>query len=131
MPRILHLEISATSQVDGKLQPVTRFRLFSFGKNETTQGTITLTEDGAKAVMERHQKRTKARGGYIDMDWFHLSRKPDARLEDRLSAGRCKLELVPGEGGGIDVVDIQPTAKARAALESDEVRSYSPVCHLS
>jgi len=127
MPRILHLEISATSQVDGKLQPVTRFRLFSFGKNETTQGTITLTEDGAKAVMERHQKRTKARGGYIDMDWFHLSRKPDARLEDRLSAGRCKLELVPGEGGGIDVVDIQPTAKARAALESDEVRSYSPV----
>lgn len=124
----LHLDIAAaTAQADGKLQPVTRFRLFSYGKNETTQGTITLTEDGAQKVMERHDKRTKARGGWLDMDWFHLSRKADARLEDRLSAGRCKLELVPGEGGGIDVVDIQPTSKARAALEADEVRSYSPV----
>jgi phage I-like protein len=125
--RTLHLDIAATTQNGAKLEPVTRFRLFNFGQNDTSQGTITLTETGAKSVMAQYEKRTKARGMWLDIDWFHLSRKADARLEDRLSAGRCKLELVPGEGGGIDVVEITPTEKARQALESDEVRSYSPV----
>lgn len=125
--RVLHLDVSASNKSDGKLELVERFRLFSFGVNETSQGPISLTEAGAKAVMQRYEKRTKAREGWLDIDWFHLSRKHDARLEDRLSAGRCKLELVPGEGGGIDVVQITPTARARQALEDDEVRSYSPV----
>ncbi len=128
----LYLEApNAAEERDGKLEPVTRFRLFNFGSNGTTQGTIKLTEESAAKVMARYEKRTKARTGYLDMDWYHLSRKADSRLEDRRSAGRCKLELVPGDGGGIDVVDILPTAEAKQAIEGDYVRSYSPVVSVS
>lgn len=119
---------AATTQDDGKLTPITEFLLFRFGKNETTQGTISLDEKSAKEVMKTYQRRNKARGGDLDIDFFHLSRKKDARLEDRRSAGRCKLEL---REDGIWVTDIRHTSEARQMLEDDQVRSYSPVVAVS
>lgn len=121
MSRILFLDVAATTD---KLEPVTEFLLFRYGSNETTQGRITLDETAARKVMAAYEKRTRARSGYLDIDFYHLSRKSDARLEDRRSAGRCKLEL---RDDGIWCTDIRPTAEARAMLEADQVRSYSPV----
>ena len=128
MHRTLFLDIAASTQSEGKLEPVTEFLLFRYGANETTQGTITLDEASAKKVMAAYEKRNRARKGDIDIDFFHLSRKENARLEDRRSAGRCKLEL---RADGIWCTDIRPTAEARAMLEADHVRSYSPVVSVS
>lgn len=125
----LYLDAGAAAQeIDGKLEPVTEFLLFRFGTNETTQGTITLDEAAAKKVMSAYEKRTKGRQGWLDIDFFHLSRKENARLEDRRSAGRCKLEL---REDGIWCVDIRPTTEARTMLAEDQVRSYSPVVAVS
>lgn len=128
MHRTLFLDIAASTQSEGKLEPVTEFLLFRYGANETTQGTITLDEASAKKVMAAYEKRNRARKGDLDIDFFHLSRKENARLEDRRSAGRCKLEL---REDGIWCTDIRPTAEARAMLEADQVRSYSPVVSVS
>lgn len=126
--RVLCLDVAASTTVGDKLVPVTELLLFKWGINDTTQGPIELTEAGAKGVMAAYEKRTKARNGVIDIDWFHMSRDKNARKEDKVSAGRCTLEL---REDGIWVTGIKPTKKARQALEDDEVRSYSPVVSVS
>lgn len=124
MARTLLLDAIPATNANGTVEPVTEFLLFRYGSNDTTQGTILLDEDAAKKVMAAYKKRTQARNGELDIDYFHLSRKKESRLEDRRSAGTCKLEL---REDGIWVVDIQPTEELSDWLKKRWVRSYSPV----
>ena len=90
MSTTLYLDsaVASTTDAEGRLTPVTRFRLFSWGVNETSQGPVCLDEKAAEKVMARYEKRNKGRGGWIDIDFFHLSRRVESRVEDRRSAGR-------------------------------------------
>lgn len=126
MLRTIYLETAnAAQEKDGKLQPVTEFLLFGYGKSETTQGTVTLSnEASAKRVMAAYEAQTKGRNGLIDIDYRHKSRDKSSSIEDAISAGKCKLEL---REDGIWVKDIAPTKRAKAYLEEGEYWSYSPV----
>jgi len=108
---------------EGK-EPVKEHRLFKWGINDTTQGAITLTQTDAPKIMQKYEKRHGARGGKIDIDYFHLSRKQTSGIDDRVSAGTCRLEL---REDGIWAVDIEPTERALEYLTKNEIRSYSPV----
>lgn len=125
MARVLHLEVTPAVVETGEgPTPVDRFQLFSWGWHDTTYGRIYVDRELAEQVIERYLKRTRGRDGWLDIDFFHLSRREGASLEDRRSAGRCRLELTDD---GLDVVDIRLTSEAREWLIEDKVRSYSPV----
>ena len=100
-------------------EPPSEFRIWPFGRVETTKGTFSFTAKSCESVLSAWE-----RGG-VDMmlDYEHRAVDPDARAGDGKAAGWCSLE---GREDGLWAVDVQWTPAAQSALEAREFRYFSP-----
>lgn len=108
----------------GLKTPVRQFCLFPYGTTQTSKGELVLDAECAQEVMRRYQEYTAGRGGWLDIDYGHLSQTNEDDPEAGVSAGKFKLEL---RDDGLWVTDIHYTDRAWEKVATEEYRYYSPV----
>lgn len=101
----------------GKTAP-REVRLFRWGKNATTKGVFVLTRESAHAVISDYT----AQGHALTWDYDHAT-FTSADPQHRIAAGSCRLAV---RDDGLWAVDIDWTAKAKAAIEAGEWAFCSP-----
>jgi len=101
----------------GKTAP-REVRLFKFGANRTTKGVFILTRESAHAVISDYT----AQGHALTWDYDHAT-FTSADPQHRIAAGSCRLAV---RADGLWAVDIEWTAKAKAAIEAGEWAFCSP-----
>lgn len=99
--------------------PPTEFRAFVWGDNATTKGTLRLTADGARQVMDSY----RARGVVKSFDYAHSTYNPMALPEGKKAAGQFLIELRPD---GLWFTQIQWTKAAAEAIRAGEWPYISP-----
>lgn len=100
---------------DGK--PPTRFRLFKYGENRSTKGTVYLTRESAKKCLSNWIDY----GNDISGDYNHAITNPN--IENARASFWCNLAL---EADGLYAVNVKYTEAAHAAIVAKEYRYYSP-----
>lgn len=100
---------------DGK--PPTRFRLFKYGENRSTKGTVFLTRESAKKCLSNWIDY----GNDISGDYNHAITNPN--IENARASFWCNLAL---EADGLYAVNVKYTEAAHAAIVAKEYRYYSP-----
>ena len=93
-------------------------RLFKWGQNATTKGVFILTKESAHAALADYT----AQGHALTWDYDHATFTA-ADPQHRIAAGSCRLAV---RDDGLWAVDIEWTAKARAAIEAGEWAFCSP-----
>ena len=93
-------------------------RLFKWGVNQTTKGAFTLTKASAAAALADFT----AQGHALCWDFDHAMFTA-ADPQHRIAAGSCRLAV---RADGLWAVDIEWTAKAKAAIEAGEWAFCSP-----
>mgnify|MGYP000213863344 FL=1 len=101
----------------GKTAP-REVRLFKFGANRTTKGVFILTKESAAAALADYT----AQGHALTWDYDHATFTA-ADPQHRIAAGSCRLAV---RADGLWAVDIEWTAKAKAAIEAGEWAFCSP-----
>jgi hypothetical protein len=96
----------------------TEFRIWSFGKVETTKGTFLFDKKAAASVMQAWQDW----GNRLTFDYGHDATL-GAKGEDGKSAGSCNLEL---RADGLYAVDVRWTRQAATGLADREWLYFSP-----
>lgn len=105
-------------------EPPTEFRLFRFGKNETTKGTFVLTPADAQACLARH----RAYGNDLSIDYGHGVLEESAGEPQRAAGWIGGLEV---RADGLWAIRVTWTETAAAMIRAREQRFYSPLFGVS
>lgn len=100
---------------DGK--PPTRFRLFKYGDNRSTKGTVYLTAESAQKCFASWRDY----GNDLSGDYNHSITNP--HIESPRASMWFSLAL---ESDGLYAVNVKYTPSAYKAIEEKEYRYYSP-----
>ena len=100
---------------DGK--PPSQFRLFKYGENRSTKGTVFLTRESARKCLSSWIDY----GNDLSGDYNHAITNPN--IEAPRASMWFSLALMED---GLYAVNVKYTAAASAAIESKEYRYYSP-----
>jgi hypothetical protein len=113
---------SASIQVSAEGAPLpTEFRLFAFGKNDSTRGPALFDATAAKSVMAEYKRQ----GVDVQIDLEHLSlENPEKSVNyDPDARGWCKLEL---RDDGLWATDVRWTPEGEERLRERRQRYISP-----
>ncbi len=105
---------------DGSLP--TEFRLFSFGKNETSKGTFVLDEKGAASIMAAYADQ----GVDLAIDYEHQTFAAADNGKPAPAAGWFAPEV---RADGVYAVNVRWTDTAADMLRRKEYRYHSPTFH--
>jgi phage I-like protein len=120
--RVVHAAhfIELSQLADGSLP--TEFRLFNFGKNETSKGTFVLDEKGAAAIMAAYVDQ----GVDLAIDYEHQTFAAIDNGKPAPAAGWFAPEV---RSDGVWAVNVRWTDTAASMLRGKEYRYHSPTFH--
>lgn len=103
---------------DAQKAPPTEFRIFPFGKIDTSKGTFNFTPEACDQVIAERERQSAE----VQIDYDHLAIE-SAKPGDGVAAGWCNLEK---RGDGLWAVNVRWTPKAAQHLRDGEYRYFSP-----
>lgn len=114
------VQLAQGGQAAAPIEPPTEFRLFRFGRNETTKGVFLLTKDDAQACLERQL----AYGNDLSIDFGHGVLEESQGTPQRAAGWIGGLEVRPD---GLWAVRVSWTDEAASMIRKRQQRFYSPL----